>query len=60
VLDRRKEQRSRAAVRLAVEVELDQLPTPFTTELFEDKCDAVFRHVFDAYWDDGRSVYVAA
>ena len=20
-------------------------------------CDAVYQHVFDSYWDDGRSVY---
>jgi type I restriction enzyme R subunit len=60
VLDWRKEQRARAAVRLAVETELDQLPEAFTTELFEQKCELVYRHVFDSYWDDGRSVYAAA
>jgi type I restriction enzyme R subunit len=60
VLDWRKEQRARAAVRLAVETELDHLPEAFTTELFEEKCELVYRHVFDSYWDDGRSVYVAA
>ncbi len=60
VLDWRKEQRARAAVRLTVEVELDQLPAAFTTEQFHQKCDIVYRHVFDSYWDDGRSVYAAA
>jgi type I restriction enzyme R subunit len=57
VLDWRKEQRARAAVRLAVEEQLDELPPKFTIELYEQKCDEVYQHVFDSYWDDGRSVY---
>ena len=60
VLDWRKEQQSRAAVKLTVEIELDRLPSAFTTDLFQEKCDIVFRHVFDSYWDDGRSVYTVA
>jgi type I restriction enzyme R subunit len=57
VLDWRKEQRARAGVRLAVEEQLDELPQKFTTDLYEQKCDAVYQHVFDSYWDGGRSVY---
>jgi len=57
VLDWRKEQRARAAVRLAVEEKLDELPDKFTPELYELKCDIVYQHVFDCYWDDGHSVY---
>ncbi len=57
VLDWRKEQRSRAAVRLTVETKLDELPSTYGPELFRQKCDAVYLHVFDSYWDDGRSVY---
>lgn len=60
VLDWRKEQQSRAAVRLAVEETLDQLPEKFTTDLYDQKCDAVYEHVFDSYWDDGHSVYQRA
>ena len=60
VLDWRKEQQSRAAVRLAVETELDLLPSAFTADVFLEKCETVYRHVFDNYWDDGRSVYAAA
>lgn len=60
VLDWRKEQRSRAAVRLAVEIKLDELPDRFTRELYKQKCDAVYQHVFDAYWDNGQSAYAFA
>jgi type I restriction enzyme, R subunit len=57
VLDWRKEQSTRAAVRVAVEVTLDRLPEAFTRQLYVQKCDAVYQHVFDSYWDDGHSVY---
>jgi len=57
VLDWRKEQSTRAAVRVAVEETLDRLPEAFTRQLYAQKCDAVYQHVFDSYWDDGHSVY---
>jgi type I restriction enzyme R subunit len=47
----------RAAVRVAVRETLDRLPDAFSREIYAQKCDAVYRHVFDAYWDDGHSVY---
>ncbi len=60
VLDWRKEQATRAAVRVAVEETLDRLPEKFTRQLYAQKCDAVYQHVFDSYWDDGHSVFEAA
>ena len=57
VLDWRKEQATRAAVRVAVAETLDRLPERFTRQLYAQKCDVVYQHVFDSYWDDGRSVY---
>ena len=57
VLDWRKEQTTRAAVRVAVEETLDRLPEKFTRQIYAQKCDAVYQHVFDSYWDDGHSVY---
>lgn len=60
VLDWRKEQSTRAAVRVAVEETLDRLPEKFTRQLYAQKCDGVYQHVFDSYWDDGHSVYDVA
>jgi type I restriction enzyme, R subunit len=60
VLDWRKQQATRAAVRVAVEETLDQLPEAFTRQIYAQKCDAVYQHVFDSYWDDGHSVYDVA
>ena len=57
VLDWRKQQATRAAVRVAVEETLDRLPEKFTRQIYAQKCDVVYQHVFDNYWDDGHSVY---
>jgi type I restriction enzyme R subunit len=60
VLDWRKRQANRAAVRVAIEEKLDQLPEIFTKEIFQKKCDAVYQHVFESYYGHGRSIYTAA
>jgi type I restriction enzyme R subunit len=57
VLDWRKEQNTRAAVRVAVEETLDRLPEKFTRQIYAQKCDVVYQHVFDSYWDDRHSIY---
>lgn len=57
VLDWRKEQATRASVRVTIEETLDRLPEKFDRQLYAQKCSAVYQHVFDSYWDDGHSVY---
>lgn len=44
-------------MRVAVAEMLDRLPAAFTRAIYAQKCDAVYQHVFAAYWDDGHSVY---
>lgn len=61
VLDWRKSQQARAAVKVAIEKELDkELPPRYDPILFRQKADAIYRHVFDSYRDAGSSVYTAA
>ena len=60
VLDWRKQQSTRAAVRVAIEETLDRLPEVYERKIYAQKCDVVYQHVFDSYWDDGRSVYELA
>ena len=61
VLDWRKFQQSRAAVKISIEDVLDEgLPESFPQELFEHKVEAVYQHVFDSYYGDGRGVYAVA
>ena len=57
VLDWKKRQATRAAVRYTVETVLDELPRAYTPELFQNKCDAVYQHVFDSYSGQGGGVY---
>ncbi|MCX9074481.1 MAG: type I restriction endonuclease subunit R, partial [Candidatus Methanoperedens sp.] len=57
VLDWRKRQQSRAAVRLSIEEILDRLPRSYIAELYQHKCDMVYQHVYDSYFGQGQSIY---
>jgi len=58
VLDWRKKQQTRAAVRLEIEKELDRgLPEAYTQNDFQVKVDLVFQHFFDNYIGDGQTVF---
>jgi type I restriction enzyme R subunit len=48
-LDWRKRQQSRASVRQAIEMKLDELPPVFIKEMYEQKCNLVWQHVYDVY-----------
>ncbi|CCF83427.1 type I restriction endonuclease subunit R [Nitrolancea hollandica] len=60
VLDWRKRQQSRAAVRVCIEEMLDQLPDAYTSELYEQKCELTYQHIYDSYFGQGRSIYETA
>jgi type I restriction enzyme R subunit len=60
VLDWRKRQQSRAGVLLSIEEALDTLPQAYTQDLYVQKCDAVYHHVYESYYGEGRSVYSVA
>ena len=54
-LDWRKQQSTRASVRHTIQVVLDhELPRAYSKQLYEQKCDAVWQHVFEAYAGYGR------
>lgn len=57
VLDWRKRQQSRAAVRMAIREKLDRLPEVFSKDLYDQKCAAVYQHVYDSYFGMGKSIY---
>jgi type I restriction enzyme R subunit len=60
VLDWRKRQQTRAAVRVCIGKSLDRLPPVYSPDVYDRKCDVVYQHVFDSYFGEGRSVYAAA
>jgi len=57
VLDWRKKQQSRAAVRQCIEVILDHLPPVYAEEVYHRKCEAVYQHVYDCFFGERQSVY---
>jgi type I restriction enzyme R subunit len=56
-LDWRKQQTTRAMVRITIETELEKLSRAYSTELYQQKCDAVFQHFYEAYSGQGKSFY---
>ncbi|MBM4047848.1 MAG: DUF3387 domain-containing protein, partial [Planctomycetes bacterium] len=56
-LDWRKRQQSRAAVRLCIEETLERLPAIYVRDAYQRKCDALFQHIYDCYYGEGRGVY---
>ena len=60
ILDWRKKQQARAAVRLTIEEMLDRLPEAFDKKLYEQKCDLVYQHVYKSYFGAGESAYGSA
>ncbi|HEX6819734.1 MAG TPA: type I restriction enzyme endonuclease domain-containing protein, partial [Ktedonobacterales bacterium] len=60
VLDWKKRQAARAAVKVAIRDVLDkELPDAYTPALYEQKCDQVFQHIYDSYADATHSIYAA-
>ncbi len=60
VLGWRNQQKARAVVRVAIFDALEQLPGPYTREIYAQKCDLVYQHVYESYFGAGKSVYSTA
>jgi type I restriction enzyme R subunit len=57
VLDWKKRQTTRASVRYTVETVLDHLPRAYTPQIYEQKCEQVYQHVFDSYSGLSSGIY---
>ena len=58
VLDWRKRTQSTAEVKETVSNILDdELPDPYTPTLFGQKSEAVYQHIYDCYYGEGKSIY---
>ena len=61
VLNWRQKSAARAQLRLAVEDMLESgLPQVYSRELYQQKCSAVFEHVYESYPERDAGVYAAA
>jgi len=49
-----------AAVRYTIETLLDELPRTYTPDLYQQKCELIYQHVFDSYSGQGKSLYAAS
>jgi type I restriction enzyme R subunit len=56
VLDWRKQQKTRAAVRVAIFDALERLPEPYTKDLYDQKCEVVYQHVYEVYMGQSLNV----
>ena len=56
-LDWRKRLQSRAAVKLCIETVLDQLLQNYTQYMYGEKCEAVYQHVYESYYGEGKGIY---
>ena len=60
VLDWRKRQQSRAVVKLTVLQILRELRECYTQEMYDQKREAVYQHIYESYHGDGNSIYGVA
>ena len=49
-----------AAVKVAIEEALDQLPESYSTETYQRKCQEVYQHVYECYFEAGFHIYTTA
>lgn len=59
VLDWRKKQQARASVKLCIEEILENLPPVFPKEVYHQKCNLVYQHIYESYYGSGDSVYAS-
>ena len=58
VLDWRKRQQLCAKVKSTVHTTLDEeLPDCYDVELFGQKSEAIYQHIYDSYYGEGKSIY---
>ena len=49
----RKQQTTRAGVRIAIDTILDELPRAYSKEIYAQKCDTIYQHFYDSYRGQG-------
>ena len=53
-------QQAQAQIRITIQDMLDDLlPKTYTAEIYEQKCEIVYHHVYENYYGEGRSTYRA-
>ncbi len=56
VLDWRKRQQSKAEVDITIKDILDKLPRRYTVEIYTQKCQEVYQHIYESYAGAGQYI----
>lgn len=56
VLDWRKRQQSKAEVEITIKDILDKLPRRYTLEIYDQKCQEVYQHIYESYSGLGQYI----
>jgi type I restriction enzyme R subunit len=57
VIDWRFKQQARAEVKETIAEVLDKLPETYTKELYDEKCEITYKHIYSSYFGANQSVY---
>jgi type I restriction enzyme R subunit len=57
VIEWRKKQQAKAAVKVAIEEILEGLPSCYTADIYQQKVNVVYEHVYESYFGPGQSIY---
>ena len=60
VLDYRKRQQSRAAVKVYIRDMVWELPDVYTETMCREKSDQIYQHVYDKYWGPKQNIYMSS
>ncbi|MCK4308224.1 type I restriction endonuclease subunit R [candidate division WOR-3 bacterium] len=61
VIDWRKKQQTRADVMVTIKNLLfEELPESYETKDYSQKCSLLYRHIYDSYYGEGKSIYEMA
>lgn len=60
VIEWRKKQQAKAAVKVTIQDILEDLPACYTAEIYQQKVNVVYEHVYESYYGPGQSIYANA
>ena len=57
VLDWRKRQQSKVEIEITIQDILDKLPRRYTLEIYKQKCQEIYQHIYESYSGVEQSIY---
>lgn len=60
VLNWREKQQARADVQETIKIVFDELPETYNKDIYDEKCELAYQHVYASYFEPQKSVYEQA